>query len=81
MKQYIDYSDSRNRGKCAFCDELPNTIDHIPARTFLVKPYPENLHTVPACFEYNNISSIDEEYMAFVLRYLKLLENDNNMEI
>ena len=81
MKQYLDFSDERNRVGCAYCGALATTVDHIPARTFLDKPYPSNLHTVQACEECNNASSRDEEYVAFVLRYLRLIEEDKQEEL
>ena len=81
MKQYFDYTDERSHRCCAFCEEAPDTIDHIPARTFLIKPYPENLHTISTCSKCNNVSSKDEESVAFTLRYLKLLEDGKMGEL
>jgi len=76
MKQYLDFSDERNRTGCAYCGASATTVDHIPARAFLDKPYPSNLYTVKACEECNNSSSKDEEYLAFILRYLRLVEEE-----
>jgi len=81
MEQYLDYTDERNHIGCAFCGEQVSTVDHIPARAFLVKPYPENLCTIDVCAECNNASSQDEEYVAFLLHYLKLLEEGKHEEL
>jgi hypothetical protein len=75
MKQYQDYSDSRHKNGCIFCHKQSDSRDHIPARTFLVKPYPPNLHVLPVCTSCNNKYSQDEEYVSFLLNYLKHLES------
>ncbi len=74
MKSYQDFSDSRHDNGCIFCSNLPNSRDHIPARTFLIKPYSSNLHTLPVCKVCNNKLSKDEEYVSFLIGYLKHLE-------
>ena len=74
MKQYLDYSDSRLRNGCILCYRQPDSRDHIPARTFLEKPYPSNLHVLPVCTSCNNGLSQDEEYVSFLLKLIKHLE-------
>jgi hypothetical protein len=77
MKQYLDFSDSRHNNGCILCGSYPDSRDHIPARTFLNKPYPSNLNVLPVCTSCNNGFSQDEEYVSFLVRYLKYLESDD----
>jgi hypothetical protein len=40
------------RGICAYCGtEGPITADHVPPQSWLERPYPDNLITVPACLD------------------------------
>jgi hypothetical protein len=81
MKAYEDYSDERLREGCFFCDLEAETRDHIPARVFLDKPYPQNLHVIPACKKCNNASSVDEKYVATMLEWYKAIcERDGTIE-
>lgn len=77
MKHYNDFSDSRHNNGCIFCSKQPDSREHIPARTFLNKPYPANLHVLPVCKTCNNKLSLDEEYVSFLVCYLKNLESSN----
>ncbi|HPJ03184.1 MAG TPA: hypothetical protein PKU80_10125 [Candidatus Limiplasma sp.] len=81
MKYYNEFSDERLKGNCVYCDALPNTVDHIPAKVFLNKPYPENLYVVPACEECNNKYSKDEQFVAFLIDYLVMLDATNTEEL
>jgi hypothetical protein len=81
MYQYRDYSDERWGGYCPHCGGKPTTSDHIPAKTFLVQPYPANLPTIPACERCNNEISRDEEYLSFLLRHMKLLDEGRDTEL
>ncbi len=45
----------------------PETVDHVPSRVLLDKPYPENLPTVECCAECNAGLSLDEEYVACLI--------------
>ncbi len=38
-------------------------------------PYPENLYTVPACLKCNQAFSLDEEYVAVLIEWIKGMEN------
>jgi hypothetical protein len=67
MKSYDELCDERLKGNCAYCDAIPTTKDHVPAKVFLEKPFPENLHCVPACIKCNNAYSRDESFLAFLL--------------
>jgi len=75
MRAYLDFSDSRHNNGCIFCYSYPDSRDHIPARTFLNKPYPSNLHVLPVCISCNKKFSQDEEYVSFLVCYLKYLES------
>jgi hypothetical protein len=75
MEQYLDYSDERHNNGCIYCGRKPDSVDHIPARTFLDEPYPDNLQVLPVCTSCNNESSLDEEYVSFLIYYLKHQES------
>lgn len=59
--------DQRLAGYCVFCGGEPSTKDHVPARVFLDKPYPEEMRVVGACRACNSESSGDEQYLACLL--------------
>lgn len=61
------FYDDRLKDFCIFCGGEANTVDHIPSKVFLHKPYPQDLHCVNACVSCNNGFSKDEEYMACFL--------------
>jgi hypothetical protein len=67
MYQINKFSDNRLDKVCAYCGDFANTRDHTPSKILLEKPYPENLHVIPSCYECNNNFSIDEEYFACAL--------------
>lgn len=49
---------------CAQCGGPPTTCDHVPAKTFLDKPFPPDLPVVGMCHPCNSGASLDEEYVA-----------------
>ncbi len=52
---------------CVYCAREDGvTVDHIPPKLFLSRPYPENLLTVPACRRCNASFQADDEYTRFV---------------
>jgi len=67
VDQLNDYADRRLYGGCVYCGGPDDTVDHVPSRVFLDKPFPENLPVVPACRSCNNGFSRDEEYVAAVI--------------
>jgi hypothetical protein len=67
---YTSWDKSSENG-CIYCGEPATTREHVPSNAFLVAPYPENLATIPACFECNNGFSEDEKYVACFLDVLK----------
>lgn len=80
VKAFNDYSDIRLRGGCVYCSQPATTRDHVPAKALLDKPYPANLQVVPSCTECNNNLSKDEAYVAFLFKYLKMLETSDSLE-
>lgn len=80
--RFIDYyGDKRLRHKivyekdayseCIYCGAKADTREHIPSKVFLVKPYPDNLAIVPACFGCNNSFSYDELFLSILIEKLK----------
>jgi hypothetical protein len=53
---------------CVYCGvREATTFDHVPPKSIFPKPRPQDLVTVPACFECNNESSADdEEFRVFI---------------
>lgn len=68
---YYTSWDKASENGCIYCGKHATTREHVPSKAFLVKPYPENMATVPACFECNNGFSDDENYMSCFLDILK----------
>lgn len=64
MQQLRVFGDERQFGRCAHCGGAPETVDHVPSKVLLDKPYPENLPTVECCLDCNFGLSLDEEYVA-----------------
>lgn len=68
---FNDFSDERNKAWCIHCGStLSNkkcNRDHVPSRTLLNKPYPENLSIVIICEDCNEDFSKDEEYTSAFL--------------
>ena len=53
---------------CVYCgSEKDPTIDHVPPKLFLTRPYPDNLITVPACAKCNQSFQKDDEYARTLL--------------
>ncbi|MFJ9501553.1 hypothetical protein [Brevibacillus centrosporus] len=80
--KFVDfYGDDRLRHKivytrgsyseCIYCGEKANTREHVPSKVFLVKPYPDFLGIVPACFKCNNSFSSDELVISILIERLK----------
>lgn len=52
----------KKTGLCPYCAEIKElTDDHIPPEAIFIKPRPNNLVTIYACFECNNGASNDDE--------------------
>ena len=70
----LGYYTSWEKGKengCIYCGNSATTREHVPSKAFLIEPFPENLSTIPACFECNNGFSADENYVSCFLDVLK----------
>lgn len=60
---YTAWEKSSENG-CIYCGKPAFTREHVPSKAFLTRPYPQDLATVPACFECNNGFSSDEKYVS-----------------
>lgn len=67
MRRVRPFTDEGLNGFCFSCGGLAVTRDHVPAKVFLDKPYPENLPVVGACRSCNESVSAHEEYLACLL--------------
>jgi hypothetical protein len=71
MEHVGDYSDQRHKSWCIHCgDPIANSKtnrDHVPSKSLLEKPYPDELPTVQICQECNSSFSRDEEYVSAFL--------------
>lgn len=67
VEQLNDFADSRLVDGCIYCGGVPDTRDHVPSRSLLDAPLPENLPVVGACSRCNNGFSSDEEYFVCML--------------
>lgn len=55
---------------CVYCGDKADSREHSPSKTFLQKPYPTDLPTVPACIKCNNGFSSDERYVSNFIKCL-----------
>jgi hypothetical protein len=61
-------STKASRGVCVYCGSQKElTVDHVPPKVLLARPYPPDLLTVPACSECNSSFMKDDEYTRSVL--------------
>lgn len=67
---YTNWEKCADNG-CIYCGKQANTREHVPSKAFLIKPYPTDLPTVPACYECNNGFSEDEVYTSCCIDILK----------
>jgi hypothetical protein len=71
MDHIEEFVDQRHKGWCVHCahwiGDVESNRDHVPSRSLLRKPYPENLPTVPVCRSCNEGFSSDEEYLVAFL--------------
>lgn len=67
---YTSWNKSKTNG-CIYCGGLAKTREHVPSKSFLSEDFPDNLPTVPACFDCNNGYSNDEKYISSYLETLK----------
>lgn len=71
MKQMRDYADERHKGRCIHCNAdlgiAESNLDHVPSKTILDRPFPNDLPTVQICKSCNTSFSNDEEYFTAFL--------------
>lgn len=71
MDQIPEYVDERQKYWCIHCGHpigsTETNRDHVPTKSLLLKPYPENLPVVKICKSCNQGFSQDEEYFAAFL--------------
>jgi hypothetical protein len=67
VEQLQDFADNRLVEGCIYCGGVPDTRDHVPSRSLLDAPLPENLPVVGACRKCNNDFSSHEEYFVCLL--------------
>lgn len=72
MLQRPEYGEDHPERMCCYCGAWADTVDHVPSKVFLDKPYPENLPVVPCCRKCNEQFSLDEEYVAVLLECVRL---------
>lgn len=69
--EYIEsYADNRHKAWCIHCGTAKTgrfTRDHIPSKSLLDSPLPDNTPTFSICPDCNNDLSQDEEYLKIVL--------------
>lgn len=66
---------------CVYCGSFADTREHCPSKTFLNKPFPTDLSTVPACKKCNNGFSSDERYTSNVISCLSQYYKNADMKI
>ena len=58
----------KKRESCIYCGaDKDLTVDHVPPKLLLMRPYPQNLITVPACRKCNQSFQKDDEYTRTML--------------
>ncbi|MBV2182411.1 MAG: hypothetical protein KUL86_14425 [Castellaniella sp.] len=71
MKSIEDFADARNKSWCIHCrgwlKDLATNVDHIPSKSLLRAPYPDELPTIEVCRPCNSGFSSDEEYLVAFL--------------
>jgi hypothetical protein len=69
--EYIEpFSDERHLASCIHCGTQKTasfTRDHVPSKSLLARPLPDNVPTFDICGDCNNRLSRDEEYLKLVL--------------
>ena len=67
----------RKHSFCTFCGKQADTREHVFARCFFDKPHPSNMFTVPSCHKCNQSFSSDEQYLMYLIDYLKSIESND----
>ena len=72
MLQRPEYGEGHPERVCCYCGDFADTVDHVPSKVFLDKPYPDNLPVVPCCRKCNEQFSLDEEYVVVLFECVRL---------
>jgi hypothetical protein len=84
MDYINEFVDERQNGWCIHCGrtiaQLESNRDHVPSKSLLQKPYPDNLPVVDICRKCNSDFSPDEEYVAAFLGALLSGTTDPNQQ-
>lgn len=67
MKRIDSYGDRRFLTGCFHCGGKPDTVDHAPPKVLLDRPYPDEMISVPSCYDCNNSASLDESWLACLI--------------
>tara|TARA_R110002049_G_scaffold20717_6_gene75926 strand:+ start:7477 stop:8193 length:717 start_codon:yes stop_codon:yes gene_type:complete len=71
MDQINEFVDDRQKSWCIYCGQfieyLQSGRDHVPSKSQLLKPFPDNLPVVLACTDCNRDFSTDEQYFSVFL--------------
>jgi len=66
VKGFPDFVDERHKVCCIHCGtvlaSVETNLDHVPSKSILDRPFPENLPTIRICRSCNTSFSRDEEY-------------------
>lgn len=85
MKGMKDYADERHKAWCIHCGAVlgvvESNLDHVPSKTILDRPFPENLPTVRICKSCNTSFSNDEEYFTAFLGSVLAGTTDPNRQV
>ena len=64
----------KNENICIFCGDTADSREHVFAKCFFDKPYPKIMMTVPTCQNCNQSFSLDEQYLFYLIEYLRSVE-------
>jgi hypothetical protein len=60
----------QNDGHCIYTGRLATSADHVPPKSFLARPLPVDLPTVPSCANFNSSAAHDEQYFMAILGHI-----------
>lgn len=60
----------QNSGRCIYTGRAATSADHVPPKSFLARPLPVDLPTVPSCARFNSDAAHHEQYFMAVLAHI-----------
>lgn len=85
MYQIEEFVDERHKSWCVHCGgsiaTLVSNSDHVPTKSLLQKPYPDNLPVVKICKDCNSKYALDEEYFYLFLQCVMAGSTDPDRQI